>query len=298
VSVTITDVDPESWFMETNAARDTFMLWITSPEVYNRDVLEALLTYPFTDSTGTIVSRTDTVMLRYLKPTAPRGGERKAPSLALTTNISGKIRPGTVPSFATATPLTDPDTSKITLLQRVDSLTRSVSYVFERDSTTTRRLVMKAALEPGGSYTLICNAGAFSDIYGNTSDSTAYKISVATSEDYGSIKTKVTGYEGDIVIQLTGNKENVVREARLTSPGDVTFDLLDKGRYRLKVIYDLDSNGKWTTGDFDLGRIPEPVSYYPAELEVKINWGLEQDWDIGTMYAKDVSLRNKPSSKR
>ena len=298
VSVTITDVDPESWFMETNAARDTFMLWITSPEVYNRDVLEAVLTYPFTDSTGTIVSRTDTVMLRYLKPAAPRGGERKAPSLALTTNISGKIRPGTVPSFATATPLTDPDTSKITLLQRVDSLTRSVSYVFERDSTTTRRLVMKAALEPGGSYTLICNAGAFSDIYGNTSDSTAYKIAVATSEDYGSIKTIVTGYEGDIVIQLTGNKENIVREARLTSPGSVTFDLLDKGRYRLKVIYDLDSNGKWTTGDFDLGRIPEPVSYYPAELEVKINWGLEQDWDIGTMYAKDVSLRNKPSSKR
>ena len=244
VSVTITDVDPESWFMETNAARDTFMLWITSPEVYNRDVLEALLTYPFTDSTGTIVSRTDTVMLRYLKPAAPRGGERKAPALALTTNISGKIRPGTVPSFAAATPLTDPDTSKITLLQRVDSLTRSVSYVFERDSTTTRRLVMKAALAPGGSYTLICNTGAFSDIYGNKSDSTAYMIAVATSEDYGSIKTKVTGYEGNIVIQLTGNKENVVREARLTSPGDVTFDLLDKGRYRLKVIYDLDSNGK------------------------------------------------------
>ena len=298
VSVTMTDVDPGSWFMETNAARDTFMLWITSPEVYNNDVLETLLTYPFTDSTGIIVSRTDTVILRYLKPAAPRGGEQKAPPLALTTNISGKTRPGTVPSFASATPLSDPDTSRITLLQKVDSLTRNVSYVFERDSTTTRRLVMKAALEPGGSYTLICNAGAFSDIYGNMSDSTAYKIAVATSEDYGSIKTNVTGYEGDIVIQLIGGKENVVREARLASPGDVTFDLLDKGRYRLKVIYDLDSNGKWTTGDFDLGRSPEPVSYYPAELEVKINWGLEQDWDIGVMYAKDVSLRNKPSSKR
>ena len=297
VSVSMADASPESWFMETNAARDTFRIWITSPEVYDRDVLEALMTYPFTDSTGMIISRTDTVILRYQKPTPPRGGERKAPALAITTNITGKNRPGTVPSFASATPLADPDTTKITLLQRVDSLTRSISYVFERDSLNSQRLLMKAPLAPGESYTLICNAGAFSDIYGNISDSTAYRIPVSTSEDYGSIKATITGYEGDVIIQLLSGKEDVAREARITSPGDVTFDLLDKGRYRLKVIYDLDSNGKWTTGDFDLGRNPEPVSYYPTELEVKINWGLEQDWDIGVMHAKDVALRNKPTSK-
>lgn len=297
VSVTMTDVSPESWFLEENAARDTFNLWINSPEVYDREILEALLTYPFTDSTGAVISRTDTIILRYLKPAPPRGGERKEP-LALTTNLAAKIRPGTVPLFASFTPLADPDTSKITLLQQIDSLTRSVSYVFERDSSSTRRLLMKAPLEPGESYTLICKAGAFSDIYGNQTDSTAYRILMTTSEDYGSIKANVTGYEGDVIIQLLSGKENVAREASITSPGEVSFDLLDKGKYRLKVIYDLDSNGRWTTGDFDLGREPEPVSYYPAELEVKINWGLEQDWDIGVMYAKDVSLRNKPSSNR
>jgi uncharacterized protein (DUF2141 family) len=298
VSVIITDVSPESWFMEANAARDTFNLWITSPEIYERDILEALLTYPFTDSTGTIISRTDTVILRYQKPAPPRGGERKTTPLTLSTNITGKVRPGIVPSFASATPLADPDTSKIVLLQRIDTITKRVSYVFERDSTTSRRLIMKAPLAPGESYTLICNAGAFSDIYGNLTDSTVYRITVTTSEDYGSIKATVKGYDGDVIVQLLSGKENVARQASITSPGEVTFDLLDKGRYRLKVIYDLDSDGKWTSGDFDLGRSPEPVSYYPAELDVKINWGLEQDWDIGVMYAKDVSLRTKPSSNR
>jgi len=298
VSVSMTDVPPENWFMETNAARDTFRIWITSQEAWDRDVLEALMTYPFTDSTGTIISRTDTVILRYQKPPAPRGGERKAPALAITTNISGKVRPGTIPVFASPAPLADPDTSKIFLLQRIDTLTKRISYNFERDSLNSRRIIMSAALEPGESYTLICNAGAFSDIYGNLSDSTAYKIPVSTSEDYGSIKVTLTGYEGNVIIQLLSGKENVAREACIESPGDVTFDLLDKGKYRLKVIYDLDSNGKWTTGDFDLGRNPEPVSYYPAELDVKIGWGLEQDWDIGVKYAKDVSLRNKPTAQK
>ena len=43
--------------------------------------------------------------------------------------------------------------------------------------------------------------------------------------------------------------------------------------------------------------MPEPVTYYSGELEVKINWALEQDWDIAEMYVKDVSLRTKPVTK-
>ncbi|MEZ4996337.1 MAG: hypothetical protein R2758_02255 [Bacteroidales bacterium] len=58
--------------MEHNIARDTFMVWITNPDVYNLDLIEAMLTYPFTDSTATVIARTDTVSFRYIKPPIPR----------------------------------------------------------------------------------------------------------------------------------------------------------------------------------------------------------------------------------
>lgn len=93
-------------------------------------------------------------------------------------------------------------------------------------------------------------------------------------------------------------KDRLIQEQHVRSPGLVSFPLLDKGRYRLKAIYDLDGNRVWTTGDYNSGRQPEPVTYYSSELEVKINWALEQDWDIGEMFVKDVSLRNKPAVKR
>lgn len=157
---------------------------------------------------------------------------------------------------------------------------------------------MRTTLIPGGAYSLICLQGAFKDIYGNATDSVNYRFSVATEDDYGSIKVSLSGYEGDVIVQLVQDKDKVVRESFVKSPGDVNFPLLDKGRYRLKVVYDLDSNRVWTTGDFNLLRNPEPVTYYPGELEVKINWALEQDWDLGTMYSKDVSIRNKPVTKR
>lgn len=298
VSIAIADAAPQSWFMETNAARDTFMLWITDPEVYGRDLIEAFLTYPFTDSTGTIIARTDTLNLRYTRPAPPRGGTGRAPALSVSTNLIAKIKPGTVPLFRTAVPMADPDTSLITLMQAIDTIRTELKYEFVRDTTTTRILMMKVALTPGATYSLVCRAGSFMDIYGNVSDSMNYRFAVATEEDYGSIKVKLSGYEGDVIIQLLADKEKVAREAYVKSPGDITFPLLDKGRYRLKAVYDLDSNKVWTTGDFATLRNPEPVTYYPGELEVKINWALEQDWDLGVMYSKDVSIRNKPATRK
>jgi hypothetical protein len=298
VSLTITDADSASWYMENNAARDTFMVWITNPEVYDRDLIEAILTHPFTDSTGAVIARTDTVSLRYQKPAPPRGGPGRTPPLTLSTNVNGKLRPGTSLFFMSATPMTAPDTSLITLIQSVDTVMTELKYEFRKDSSSTRRLLMDAPVASGGSYSLICRAGAFKDIFGNATDSSFYRFSVANVDDYGSIKVKLSGFEGDVIIQVIDDKEKVVGESYINGPGDVTFPLLDKGRYRLKAIFDLDSNRVWTTGDYNSARNPEPVTYYSSELEVKINWALEQDWDLGIRYVKDVSIRKKPTIKK
>jgi len=298
VSIDLTGIAPDAWYMENNARRDTFMLWITSKEVYEREVIDAVLTYPFTDSTGTLTQKTDSVVFRFRKPEAPRAGTRKIPALSLATNFSGKIKPGAIPSFTGAAPLSEPDTSKITLTQIVDTIKTRLNAVLVKDTTNSRRILMKTPLKAGGSYTLECKGGAFTDIYGNATDSIVYRITVGVAEDYGSVKAKLTGYEGDVIIQLLGEREKVLQEAISKSPGEVKFGLIDKGRYRMRAIYDIDSSRIWTTGDFSLMRNPEPVTYYPGELEVKINWDLEQDWNLGDMYRKDVSLRNKPVSKR
>ena len=129
------------------------------------------------------------------------------------------------------------------------------------------------------------------------SDSIAYKFRVAIADDYGSLAVNISGYEGKIIVQLLTQKETVAQQKLLTSPGQILFSLIDKGKYRLKVIYDLDGNGKWTTGSFTEKRMPEPVSFFPAELEERINWSDEQDWDISIRNSKDILLRSKPEAK-
>ena len=296
-SVTLADVPAEAWFMENNTKRDTFRLWITADSVYNRSVIEALVTYPFTDTTGVNISRTDTVSLRFQKPAVTRGTPRRA-GLTLRTNLSSRIRPGTLPWFAGMAPLNYPDTSKITLTRVVDSVAVNVPFTFIRDSLDFRIYRLNTRLLPGVSYLLSCSDSAFSDIYHSYSDSTGYRISVATREDYGNVTASLTGYEGGVIVQLLADREKVVREVFVKSPGKAVFELLDKGRYRMKVIYDYDGNRGWTTGSYSPLVSPEPVTYYNGELDVKINWELEQDWNIGLKNRKDVSLRSKPEIKR
>lgn len=298
VSVSLTDTPPGSWYMESNASRDTFMLWITSQDVFDRDIIEGLLTYPFTDSTGSLKQKTDTVMFRYQRPAQGRAGSAKPQALSLVNNLTGKIRPGVIPSFIASAPLTMPDTSRITLVQIIDTIRTSLTPEFMKDSLNSRRIFMTTQLKPGVTYSMICRAGAFSDIYGNKNDSISYRIEVAKEDDFGSVTVSLSGYEGQVIVQLLGEKEKLLREEIIASPGKAVFGLLDKGKYRLKAIYDIDSSRTWTTGDYGKLREPEPVTYYPGEIDVKINWSLEQEWDISKVYNKDVSLRNKPAVKR
>ncbi|MBE0668069.1 MAG: hypothetical protein IH593_10435 [Bacteroidales bacterium] len=293
----LTGATPESWYMENNIKRDTFRIWITEDSIYNRDLIEALVTYPFTDSAGITSSRIDTVALRYVKPALPRGVVRQTAG-NFRTNLSMKIKPGMKPWFAGTVPMNAPDTSRIILRQIIDTVFVEIPFTFISDSLDSRRYWMEAELSTGRSYNLTCLDSAFSDIYHSYSDSIVYKFSVTTTEDYGTVTAKLSGYEGAVIIQLLGDRERVVREAAITSPGSVKFDLLERGKYRLKTVYDLDNNGEWSSGGYMPLVSPEPVTYYNGELEVKINWELEQDWDIGAKNIKDVSMRSKPEIKR
>jgi len=95
-----------------------------------------------------------------------------------------------------------------------------------------------------------------------------------------------------MIIQLLDKSEKIVSEAVRNGEGKIVFPLIESGFYRAKVIFDTDGNGKWTTGDFSAGLQPEPVSYYPEEIEIKAKFELEQDWDVGVKYDKAQKLRS------
>ena len=288
----------DNYLIEKSRNRDTITVWLTDSTIYNQPQIQTIINYPFTDSAGIDTYRLDTLMLRYLQPKAARSAPKRTP-LRVTPGISGgQLTPGRPLIFRSETPLKEPDTSKITLYEVKDTGRETVAYYLTGDSMNLTRYILRADLKQGASYLFVARTAAFTNIYGDYSDSNGIKFQVRTPESYGMLSLNVMNHEGNRIIQLLDRNEKLVTEVAMEKDGRVDFPLLERGFYRVRVIFDLNGDGKWTTGDFMTGRQPEPVSYYPDEIEVKVNWTIEQDWDLEGKNIKNQQLRKRSGATR
>jgi hypothetical protein len=295
----IPDVGSNSYFIERSIQKDTMFVWLTDSALYTQNQITSILKYPSTDSTGMIDYKEDTVILRFVAPKAAKGTtSKKSVPLPVFNNITaGMIKPGQQIIFRSDTPLRAPDTAMIRLYDVTKKDTLIVPYTLTKDSLTATKYLFKANLRPEYKYFFVADSAAFSNYYRECSDSIGIRMSIKPADTYSKLILNIRNGEGEMIIQLLDKKEKIVSEAKRKGDGKIVFSLIESGFYRVKVIFDLDGNGKWTTGDFSAARQPEPVSYYPSEIEIKANYDLEQDWDVGVKSEKSQKLRTIKNKK-
>lgn len=290
------DVDAD-YIREFSAGRDTCSLWLTDSSFYARERITLLLGHPQTDSLGQLQAVTDTLRLRYRAPAAGRSRGRarqRTASLTLKTNISqaSGLKPEQNPVFIFETPMLEPDTSLIKLHLQNDSLEKAIGYRVYRDSINNKKFIFRTSLDPDSMYVLLAHKGAFENIYGLTNDSISYKFRVINPDQLGKLVLNITGFSGNIIIHLLDAGENIVQERKISLPdeGSVEFPYLDSKEYLVKAIFDINGDGKWTTGDYEKKRQPEPVSYLPKKIDVKAGWEMIEDWQLSGIRQKTESI--------
>jgi hypothetical protein len=297
--LTIPDSGKGSYYIETNPEKDSIKVWLTDSLLYSQTQIKTIIDYPFTDSLGVLGFKEDTIQMRFMAP-RPSRGKVKKPVFTFGTNIKGNLlKPGQEIILNSVTPFMQPDTSLIRLYQVSDSAktTIRVNYSLIKDSANSCQYYLKADLKQDKKYLFVADSASFSNIYNVKSDSVGLSFSFRKPDSFSKLTFSVKNSNTNTIIQLLTNTEKPVSEAFLKSDGKVVFPMLDNGTYRARVIYDLNGDGKWTTGDFNTGRQPEPVSYYPNEIELKSGWEVEQDWDIGKEWFKPEKLKQKKTSK-
>lgn len=298
----IPGTDKSAYKLEPSRNRDTLMVWLMDSTLYSKDNIETNIKYPFTDSLGVVVYKLDTVAMRFAAPRnskAPSKAKTKKKAFTLESNIqSGNLKPGQTIVFKSKTPFAEPDTSRIRLYELLPTTRKTIPYQFIKDSLSSTKYFLKSKIELEKKYFFVADSAAFSDIYKLASDSIGIKFSIKDPESYGKITFTIKNYVGQRIIQLLDKSEKLIAEIPMKEDGKVTFNLLDPGLYRARVIYDLNGDGKWTTGDFSKHRQPEPVSYYYQELDLKLGWVLtDQPWDISVKNFKDPKLREVKKTK-
>jgi len=170
------------------------------------------------------------------------------------------------------------DSCKLTLYTPNDTLIPVFSFT---DSLQRKGEVSYKWLEKE-SYKLLAEDSAFCDLSGLYNDSVLFVFKVKSVEDYGVLIMDIIlpGKSGQYIIQLMDEKDKIIQEKILIHSGINRFEYLKPGNYKLKSIFDANSNGKWDTGKYIKNLLPELVEYYTLPLSIRANWDLQEEWKI------------------
>jgi hypothetical protein len=132
-----------------------------------------------------------------------------------------------------------------------------------------------------GSYLVRLDSGAFKDIYGRVSDSTAFQMSIPEGKSRGSVSYFFQGKpKPGAVLQLLNESGQVVRNASCEDGSEGSFTMLSPGKYRLRILEDKNGNGRWDKGNIRQGIQPEWFIYHTNEITVRGNWEVEAIFNI------------------
>lgn len=137
-------------------------------------------------------------------------------------------------------------------------------------------------VSPSDKYNIFIKPNAIKDIRGSVNDTLNYNVVSQTLEDYGNIFLDIVGGNNSkYILQLLNSNNEIIKEYKNAySNSSYTFNYVRPGKYTFRLIEDLNSNDMWDTGNYIKRKQPEPVYYFPSEIDVRANWDLNETFNL------------------
>ena len=296
-----------AFVLEASEKKDTLTYWLRDTTLVNNDTLSIEMEYLMTDSTGKLVSQTDTMELVAKTPYAKRLKQQQKeyeewqktqekkkkreeeydsiyPVKPLEPRylIPRSMTPNSVVTIEIPTPLEKLDTGAIHLYTKIDSLWYRAPFKFGKVKGKLRQYQMVADWRPNTEYSLELDTLAFTDIYGLSSAPHKQGIKVKSLDEFATLEFQLSGVaDTSIVVELLDKSDKMLKQVKAGRDHTATFFYVEPGTYYARAFTDRNSNSIWDTGCYDEDRQPEDVYYYPREIECKekfdvtLNWGLK-----------------------
>ena len=147
------------------------------------------------------------------------------------------------------------------------------------------RITVDFEVIPNDRYEITLLPNALIDFWGNTNDTLVYRASTKKIEDYGNIFLRVQHESShSYIIELLKNDKVVRRYDSPVEGNYFKFELIDPGKYIVRLIEDVNSNKQWDTGNFIKKIQPEKVIYYWKEIDLRANWDMNEIFNTNENY--------------
>ncbi|MEO2099286.1 MAG: Ig-like domain-containing protein, partial [Flavobacteriaceae bacterium] len=180
-------------------------------------------------------------------------------SLIITKATVGSLKLQSKLELASNLPITSVDSERV-LVTNIDTLPIPASLkVLENYD----QIIVDFEVLPSDLYNITLLPNALKDFWGQTHDTLVFKTSTKKIEDYGNIYLRVQHKSPyPYIIELVNNKKVVRRYDSLVPGNKYAFELLNAGKYTVRLIEDVNGNKQWDTGNFLKKIQPEHVIYY------------------------------------
>ena len=296
--------------------RDTLALWLNVASESLPDTIKGEITYFRHDSVRQLERHTEPLKLAWRrveskeqqrereklereKKKAEEEGrewqEPPRPSKFRFDNLSttASVNPEEDLAFQMITPPSKFDSTALVLLswgEQKDTLREKFHFI--PDSISPRKWRMKAKWDSKRNYQLYIPTDALADITGEGNDSMKINIEVLDIEKFATIKVRVRPRVAgtECILQLLDGSNKVVREILHLGEGQHTINYVPAGDMRMRIIEDLNGNGKWDSGNLVERRQSERAEFYKNDKEeelftTKTGWEFEFDLDMAKMFA-------------
>lgn len=299
-----------------NSTRDTVALWFNLPAEEIPDTITGRITYFKHDSINNLVESEDKLRLAWAyveskeerqererlekeREKAIKNGEdwvepEKENPFKINIPASSEVNKDRHVSFDFDYPLTKFDTAAISFTMTTEEITEPQRAEFEiiPDSINRRKFQLRADWQPKAKYELVLPAGMFENVAAETNDTIRCTYTASDPSKYAIVRVKVRGTHptARYILQLTNAQGKVQKEVANVTPGDYVFEYVPAGDVMLRVVEDLNANGKWDTGDMVLMRQPERTEIYKNEegvetITTKENWEFDIEVDMDKLFA-------------
>ena len=308
-----------AFIVEANEKQDTISYWLRDTLLINQDTLRMEMSYLHTDSTGILVTQTDTLEVlakeSYEKrmkkrqkefdewkkkaEKAEKKGQEVEPlrreedqPLKIEAKVPADMDPEKNILFTSPLPLASIDTAAIHLYAKHDTLWYDAPMVFRPVPHLPRTYELLGEWRPDGEYSLEVDSAAFRSIYGQVSDKIKKGIKVKSNDEFSTLLVTLTGMaDSTMVVQLIDKQDKPVKE-QTTKNGIAEFFYVKPGTYYLRAFIDKNDNGLWDTGCYDEDLQPETVFYFNEEIECKAKWDVSRTWNPKSVNA----AKQKPAA--
>lgn len=187
-------------------------------------------------------------------------------------NISNKVEKVNHIKITANFPILSIDKDKITLLE--DSTSRR-NFQLQKDSALTNVYHLRYNWRPKRNYELTIQENALSSIFNDKNKELKAAFTLDETENFGDIKFIINGLDSNInyIVELTNeNKDKIIDQKIIRNTGELRYIKFPGGKYILRMIKDINGNGRWDGADVFNRIHAEPIWYLEKPITIRANW--------------------------